>query len=59
MKTLYERYDDITASEAFKQRMVRTLQSEVRETSGEKVVRMPAKGNNVVRLPMKKRQSRF
>lgn len=55
MKTLYERYDEITASEAFKQRMVRTLQSEVAETSDEKVVRMPAKRNNVVRMPMKKK----
>ena len=30
MNKLYKGYDDITASDAFKQRMVRTLQSEAK-----------------------------
>ena len=41
MNKFYRGYDDITASAAFKQRMVRTLQSETREETPQKTVRLP------------------
>lgn len=51
MNTLYKAYDDITASDAFKQRMVRTLQSEVAvEADDKKVVRFPVRKKTIAIL---------
>ena len=41
MNRFYKGYDDITASDTFKSRMVRTLQSETREEAPHKTVRLP------------------
>lgn len=43
MNKFYKGYDDITASDTFKQRMVRTLQSQTREEAPQKTVRLPIK----------------
>lgn len=43
MSKFYKGYDGITASEPFKQRMVRTLQSETRGETAVKPVRLPIK----------------
>ncbi len=43
MNKFYRGYDNITASAAFKQRMVRTLQSETTEETARKTVRLPMK----------------
>lgn len=46
MNKLYKGYDSITASDAFKQRMVRTLQneaSEIKEAAPHKTIRLPIK----------------
>ena len=51
MNTLYKAYDDIKASDAFKQRMVRTLQSEVAvEADDKKVVRFPVRKKTIAIL---------
>ena len=51
MSKLYKGYDDIVASDAFKQRMVRTLQNEVSaEAEDRKVVRLPVKRKTVAIL---------
>ena len=41
MNRFYKAYDDITASEPFKQRMVRTLQSETRGETATRSLRLP------------------
>lgn len=43
MNRFYKAYDDITASEPFKQRMVRTLQSETRGETATRSLRLPIK----------------
>ena len=43
MNRFYKGYDDITASEPFKQRMVRTLQSETKGETAARSVRLPIK----------------
>ncbi len=43
MNRFYKAYDDITASDTFKQRMVRTLQNETREEAPRAALRLPIK----------------